>query len=154
MIRVEAGTLLCIDDSCFYPPALHNISSAVSVADSSTSSRGPRSPPPPISRCYSSNTILSALESDMQSASQSGRNDDVPLFHLDLVFTATCNYIRLPKRELKQALKEENYATTAGDLTEVPFSVNPDHNLTSSICFYSRNNEANKCRKPICSFAY
>lgn len=111
---MEAGTLLCIDDSCFYPPALLNMSSTVSVADSSSSSRGARSPPPPITRAYSSNTILSALENDLQSASQSGRNDDIPLFHLDIVFASTCNYIRLPKHELKQALKEETYATTAG----------------------------------------
>lgn len=114
LVRVEAGTLLCIDDSCFSPPSLFAVPSGdVSVAGSTASSAASNSKlPPQLTRGFSA--LLAGIESDFPGVCSSDRSpDELPLFHLDLVFKSTCNYIRLPKRELKKALKEENYSTTA-----------------------------------------
>lgn len=115
LVRVEAGTLFCIDDSCFSPPSLHGApSSSRSVEDpeSSTPSKDGK-PTQHLSRTFSTGTMLSNMDADTPGVPSCDRPlEELPLFHLDLLFTSTCNYIRLPKYTLKDALKEETYTTT------------------------------------------
>lgn len=119
MITVEEGTLLCIDDSCFQPPALLHTSSSKHdpISDNASppvtgSSNGELNRNPLLSRTFSQGSLLSAVETESPLLKPYA---DFPLFHLDLVFKSTCTYVRIPKRELKEALKLEDYATTSGD---------------------------------------
>jgi hypothetical protein len=118
---------MCIDDSCFFPPTLldlvhssnqsvaESVSSAASATPNGTGGDESKQAPPPISRTFSSTSMLSALE--MNSPSNSMKGESAPLFHLEIVFMSTCNYVRMPKGVLKNALKLEDYATTTGDTT-------------------------------------
>lgn len=122
-MSIEAGTLVYIDDHCFSPPAIRDTSSDASIASLSDSTIKTSSTAAdaykhsPMTRQFSSNTMQS--NNDMETLPPMPlaveNNDSVPpLFHLELLFKSTCNYIRIPKSELKQALKSEDYSTTAG----------------------------------------
>lgn len=125
---------MCIDDSCFCPPSLTPPARAPTstaaapagppqtmtgttapVADTSAVSVSTDFKRPPFNKIPSDSSMISAVDNAVPVVSRQSRlGGDAPLFHLDLVFASTCNYIRLPKQELKNALKVENYTTTTG----------------------------------------
>ncbi len=53
------------------------------------------------------------VDNVLQSCAES--NNVSPKFHIELQFKSLCTYIRIPKAELKIALRNESYETTKGD---------------------------------------
>jgi hypothetical protein len=120
LMRIESGSLICLDEKCFTPPAppsltmneaLEDMNRARKIMKAKTAvavaAADGLAPPPPLSSDHSATPRGPAAANSAQPA------EEFP-YHLELTFASSCVYLRLPLSDLKQALKEQDYKTTFG----------------------------------------
>lgn len=107
LMRIESGSLICLDEKCFTRPTPPSLTLNEALDDMTRARK-----------------IMKAKANDSQAAvtitdsSPNGTatntaqsSNDFP-YHLELVFASSCVYLRLPLSDLKMAMKEQDYKTT------------------------------------------
>ncbi len=128
LVRIESGTLFCLDNTCFVRPvdesqelAESKLESTLSKSKSSKTDKKEKKKKKvgesnqPDAKGSSAGTAIVGGQSDPLSRSSIiNPESERPSYHIELVFTSSCIYLRLALQDLKNALKEQDYETTVG----------------------------------------
>lgn len=134
-MRIESGTLFCLDDTCFDKPPQESQVIAESKSDFNSSKINSskiknmktnkkekiknsfdqlnQSDAKRVSVTSGATLLTGQADISLQSSFVSPESER-PSYHIELVFTSSCIYLRLPLQDLKNALKEQDYETTVG----------------------------------------
>ena len=110
-MRIESGSLICLDEKCFTRPAPPSLTLNEALDDMTRARK--------IMKAKANDSQAAATITDSSpngtAPNTAQTSDDFP-YHLELVFASSCVYLRLPLSDLKMAMKEQDYKTTFGIL--------------------------------------